>query len=45
MNDIRNTNMDKKRVDNLVKMYPSLSKDPKMLEYFMSFHKQNFDIK
>lgn len=37
MNDIRNTNMDKKRLDNLVKMYPSLSKDPEMLKYLMSF--------
>jgi hypothetical protein len=37
MNDIRNTNMDQKRLDNLVKMYPSLSKDPEMLKYLMSF--------
>jgi len=37
MNDIRNTNMDQKRIDNLVKMYPSLSKDPEMLKYLMSF--------
>ncbi len=37
MNDVRNTNMDQKRIDNLVKMYPSLSKDPEMLKYLMSF--------
>jgi len=37
MNDVRNTEMDQKRVDNLVKMYPSLSKDPEMLKYLMSF--------
>ena len=37
MNDVRNTNMDKKRIDNLVKMYPSLSKDPETLKYLMSF--------
>jgi len=38
MNDVRNTNMDKKKMEGLIKMYPSLSKDPKMLEYFMSFN-------
>lgn len=38
MNDVRNTEMDKKKMDGLIKMYPSLSKDPKMLEYFMSFN-------
>jgi len=38
MNDVRNTNMDKKKLDGLIKMYPSLAKDPKMLEYFMSFN-------
>lgn len=36
MNDIRNTNMDQKRIDGLIKMYPSLSKDPEMLKYLMS---------
>ena len=38
MNDIRNTKMDKKKLDGLIKMYPALAKDPKMLEYFMSFN-------
>lgn len=38
MNDVRNTNMDKKKMEGLIKMYPALSKDPKMLEYFMSFN-------
>lgn len=38
MNDIRNTKMDQKKMEGLIKMYPSLSKDPKMLEYFMSFN-------
>jgi len=39
MNDVRNTNMDQKKLDGLIKLYPALAKDPKMLEYFMSFHK------
>ena len=39
MNDVANSKMDKKRMDGFVKMYPSLAKDPKMLEYFMSFNK------
>lgn len=39
MNDIANSRMDKKKMDGFVKMYPSLAKDPKMLEYFMSFNK------
>ena len=39
MNDVRNTNMDQKKLDGLIKMYPALAKDLKMLEYFMSFHK------
>lgn len=37
MNDVRNTEMDKKKMDGLIKMYPSLSKDPNMLEYFYEF--------
>ena len=39
MNDIRNTEMDQKKLDGLIKMYPAIAKDPKMLEYFMSYHK------
>lgn len=39
MNDIRNTSMDKKKVDALIKMYPALSKNPEMLEYILSYKK------
>ncbi len=37
MTDIRQSNMDKKKIDALVKMYPALSKDPEMLKYMLSY--------
>ena len=39
MNDVRSSEMDKKKIDALIKIYPALSKNPEMLNYILSYKK------